>query len=120
VIRHSGGVKVSNATKSVALRRLTIVSSKRGVSVFALARRASHRVCSHFGRHHARIRCIVVTRLRSVRIARVSDVSVSNGKATGTVKITAYTAALVNRLAGKHVVSAGDVLGSATVAPTLK
>ena len=39
--------------------------------------------------------------------------------ATGTVNITAFTARAVNRLAGKHVVSAGAVLGTASTTPTL-
>jgi hypothetical protein len=54
------------------------------------------------------------------RIATVTDVKVTGGSATGTVNITAATAGLVNLLAGKHVVSAGQVLGTATVTPTLK
>jgi molybdenum-dependent DNA-binding transcriptional regulator ModE len=66
------------------------------------------------------VHCVIVARVRSVRIARVTDVTVSGGKATGTAKLTDFTARVINRLAGKQVVAAGDVLGSATVSPTLK
>jgi len=120
VIRDGGGVSVSNGTNTVALRHPTIVSDKNGVSVLAEVRGKTARVCRHFGKRHARVRCVVIARVRSVRIARVTDVSVSAGKATGTAKLTEFSARLINRLAGKQVVAAGDVLGTATVSPTLK
>jgi hypothetical protein len=120
VIRTSGGVSVSNGTKTVALRRPTVVSDKRGTWVLALVRGRVAHECRHVGKHHARVHCVIVARVRSVRIARVTDVTVSGGKATGTAKLTDFTARVINRLAGKQVVAAGDVLGSATVSPTLK
>jgi hypothetical protein len=120
VIRDGGGVSVSNGTKTVTLRRPTIISDKRGVTVWALLRGKAVHVCRHVGRHHAKVHCLIIARLRSVRIARVTDVKVSGGTATGTAKITEFTAQLINRLAGKHVVAAGDVLGTASVTPTLK
>ncbi len=120
VIRHSGGITLSNGTAKAALRRLTIVSDKHGVSVFALVRHHTRRVCGHIRARHRRFRCRVVVVWGSARVATVTNTSVSNGSATGTVNITAFTARAINRLAGKHVVSAGDVLGTATVTPTLK
>lgn len=120
VIRNGGGVSVSNGTKTVALRRPTIVSDKRGVSVFAVIRGRVVHICRHFRAHRARVHCVVIERLRSVRVARVTGISVSGGQASGTVRITAFTAHLINRLAGKHVVAAGNVLGTATVTPTFK
>jgi hypothetical protein len=120
VVRHRGGIALSNGSRSVKLRRPTIVSTARGASLFALARTA-RRTCYHLGRHHLRrFRCALVVRWRAVRVASVTGVTLSGGKATGTVKITALTAHIVNRLAGKHVVKAGAVLGTATVAPTLQ
>ncbi len=119
VIRNGGGVLLSNGTKQVALRRPIVVSSKRGVAVFAYVRHHAVTKCHHVGRrHHRHLKCVSVVRWHTERIARVTDVTVSNGQASGTVKITAFTAHLVNRLAGKKIVSAGDVLGTATVAPT--
>ncbi len=120
VIRDKGGISVSNGTKTVSLRKPTILSDKHGVSVWALVRGHVARFCRHIGARHARIRCVLIARFHTVRIATVTGVTVAGGKATGTAKITAFTARLINRLAGKHVVAAGDVLGSATVAPTLK
>jgi hypothetical protein len=118
-IRHNGGISLTNGSKTVNLRKPEIVSTKRGVSMLALVRRPPVRVC-HVRRHPRRIRCVSVARFRTERIATVSDVKVSNGTATGTVHISAATAGLVNLLAGKHVVSAGDVLGTATTTPTVK
>jgi ribosomal protein L21 len=120
VIRNAGGVLLSNGSKKFALRRPTIVSRKHGVSVFAYLRHRAVRVCAHARHHHAHIKCGWRVRWSAVRIARVTDVTVSNGQASGTVKITALTAHLINRLAGKKVASAGDVLGTATVSPTLQ
>ena len=117
-IRHGGGLSLSNGTKQVTLRRPTVVSTKHGVALDALVRGLSHRVCYVVGNHQFK-HCLVVTRLVTARIARITDVSISNGTATGTVNITAFTARAVNRLAGKHVVSAGAVLGTASTTPTL-
>lgn len=120
VIRHKGGLSLSNGTKTVTLRQPTVLGTKHGVSIWALVRGRTVRVCHRFGRFHARKRCISVVRWHTTRIATVTDVKVSGTSATGTVKITAATAKLVNQLAGKSVVPAGAVLGTATVSPTLK
>ncbi len=118
-IRHSGGLSLSNGNKQVTLRRPTVVSTKHGVVLDALGRGRSHRVCHVVGNHQFSKRCLVVTRLVTARIARITDAGISNGTAAGTVNISAFTARAVNRLAGKHVVSAGAVLGTARTAPTL-
>ncbi len=120
VIRHKGGLSLSNGTNTVNLRQPTVDSTKHGVSIWALVRGKTTRVCHRFGRFHARTRCISIVRWHTARIATVTDVKVSGTSASGTVKITAATATLINRLAGKSVVSAGAVLGTATVSPTLK
>ncbi len=120
VIRNGGGISLSNGTATLALHKPTIVSDKHGVSVWAVVRHRVAHACRHFGRRHARVRCVIIARWHSVRVARVTNASVANGQASGTVTITAFTARVINRLAGKNVTSAGDVLGTATVAPTLK
>lgn len=119
LIRHGGGLSLSNGTRQVTLRRPTVVSTKHGVVLDALVRGPSHGVCHVVGKHQFKKRCLVVTRLVTARIARITDASISNGTATGTVNISAFTAREVNRLAGKHVVSAGAVLGTASTTPTL-
>lgn len=118
-IRHSGGLSLSNGTKKAALAHPTVVSTKHGVLLDALVRGPAHRVCHVVGNHQFKKRCVIVTRLVTARIARITDVSISNGTATGTVNITAFTAHAVNRLAGKHVVGAGAVLGTVTTTPTI-
>lgn len=118
-IRHSGGLSLSNGARKVVLRSPTVASTKHGVVLDALVRGPVHRVCHAVGHHHFRKRCLIVTRLVTARIARITDVSISNGTASGTLNITAFTAQVVNRLAGTHVVSAGAVLGTASTTPTL-
>ncbi len=120
VIRHKGGLSLSNGKQTVALRQPTVTSTKQGVSIYALVRGRTVRVCHHNGRFHLRARCVTVIRWNTVRIAKVINVKVTGTTATGTVTITDATAKLINKLAGKSVVSAGAVLGTATVSPTLK
>ena len=59
----------------------------------ALVRGPAHRVCHVVGHHHSKKRCLIVSRLVTARIARITDVSISisNGTATGTVNLTAST-----------------------------
>jgi hypothetical protein len=119
VIRHKGGLSLSNGKQTVALRQPTLTSTKQGVSLYALVRGRTIQVCHHIGRFHLRARCVTVIRWHSVRIAKVINAKVTGTTATGTVTITDATAKLINKLAGKSVVSAGAVLGTATVSPTL-
>jgi hypothetical protein len=119
VIRHKGGLTLSNGKKTVSLRQLTILSDKHGVSIFALVRGRATRFCTVGGKHHLHRHCVTLIRAYTARIATVTGVTVSGGKATGTVKITAATAGLINRLAGKTVAAAGQPLGTGTVAPTV-
>jgi hypothetical protein len=120
VIRHSGGIMLSNGTAQGSPAPPDIVPDKHGVSVFALVRHHTRHVCGHIKARHRRFRCRVVMVWSSARVATVTNTSVSNGSPTGTVNIPAFAARAINRLAGKHVVSAGDVLGTASVTPTLK
>jgi hypothetical protein len=117
VIRHRGGLTLSNSTHTVALRQPTVYSAKSGVSIWALVRGRTVRVCHRFHKH---ARCVSIVRWHSARIATVTGVTVTGTSATGTVKITGATATLINKLAGKNVVSSGAVLGTATVSPTFK
>jgi hypothetical protein len=119
VIVHRGGLMLSNGTKSFKLLHPTIVSRKSGVSLLALARVQARR-CHLTGPRHHRLRCLFLFREKLVRIGRVSDISQSNGSVSGTVTITQFTAAALNRLAGKKAFAAGNVLGTATTTPTLK
>lgn len=110
-----GGLNLVTATRTVRLRSLTLVSSRGGLAVFARVLRR-HRIC--YSSAHPRRGCHVVgTAL--VLIARARPVTTSAGAITGTLDITAYTANLINRLAGKSLVTRGAVLGTITVAPTL-
>ena len=116
---HKGGLTVSNGTKTLALRAPTIISTKRGISMWALVRAPAERVCHSVGARQLRERCLIVTRLATERIATITDVTLSGMSASGTVKITAFTADVLNKLAGKQVAASGDTLGTATTSPTL-
>jgi len=120
VIRDKGGLQISNGTKTVTLRQPLLVSTAQGASIDALARGPVVRICRHIGRRHLRLRCTLIVHVATVRIARLTNVKVSSDTATATVNITAFTAGVINRLAGKQVAAAGNTLGTATIAPTLQ
>jgi hypothetical protein len=117
VIVHNGGLSLSNGTKTVRLRKPTIVSTKSGVSLFALVRGRTVRSCHHVAKH--RVRCVSVTRTVTERIARVTGVKTTSSSATGNVDLTAFSARAINALAGKKIASAGTTIGTATVTPKL-
>jgi hypothetical protein len=124
-VRLGGGLTLSNGTRQITLSRPTVLSTRHGVVLDALVRGPSHRVCHAIGSHRAfghyrfRTRCLVVARVLTTQVARITDVSISKGTATGTVNVSAFTAQAVNRLAGRHVLSAGTVLGTASTSLTL-
>lgn len=105
-----GGFALSNGTRTIRVRNLTIDSTKSGVSLYGVVVRAV--TVGHRGR--------VRIRRGIARVARVTGVKISNGSATGTVRLTGVSAAYINLLAGKKVATAGAPLGQATVTPTLK
>ena len=117
IIRHNGGLTLSNGTKSVTLRNLTLTSDGLGTWLWATVRDKAQTVCTRT-RHDIK-RCVTLAHVYAARIARVTNGKVSGSQATGTLKLTFVSATLVNRLAGKKVVHAGDVLGTGTVAPTV-
>lgn len=118
VVVTKGGIQLSNGTKTVTIRELTVDSTKKGMSISALVRGRSFERCRLVGRNHRHARCAVFVRWNLDRIATLTGVTVSGSSATGTVDITARTAAMINRLAGKNIVAAGDPLGTATISPT--
>jgi hypothetical protein len=125
VIRERGGVALSNGTSTVKLTHLRLVSSHRGVSLYAVVRRHVS-ACPPYaipprhghGHGHGHGKCHPPKAFAVAKIARITNVTISNGSATGTVHITAATASIVNNLAGKELVSRGAVLGTATATPT--
>jgi hypothetical protein len=120
IVNHRGGLELTNGTATVSLRRPTIVSNRAGVSLYALVRGRVVRRCQRIGGHvHRHLVCDTTVRYHTARIARVTALSVSNGTATGTINITQFTASVINRLAGKSVITAGTAIGTATITPTL-
>ncbi len=119
-ITHKGSVVVSNGKRSFRLSHLTVVNNKNGVSVDAAVRTSARRCITRGGRRH-RIRvCLTVYRTHIERVAKVVNAKVSGGSATGTVELTATSAAAINGLAGKHIASAGTPIGTGTTTPTFK
>jgi hypothetical protein len=115
----SGGLQLSNGTKTVTVRHLTIVSTKRGASIWGLVRGHSKRLCTGLRRHALKAVCYVVTRYRFARIAKITSGTVSGGTFAGNLAITRVTANAINQLAGSKVVSAGAPLGTISITPTL-
>ena len=97
---HRGAVKFSTKTKSVTLRHLTL---------YKLGKKA---------------RLAGVVDGKVLNLGTISGLkAVVSGKTatvTGQIHITATVAKVINKLVGKHVVSAGYVLGSFTSTLTLK
>jgi hypothetical protein len=120
VIRLTGGLGLSNGTQTVKVRGVTVVSNKHGASIFALVRGRTAKVCHAVGKHRLRVRCVVITRWSARKILTLTGGKVTGGTATATAKITAFTASVVNGLAGKQIVSAGAPLGAASITPTFK
>jgi hypothetical protein len=118
-VKNTGGVELSNGTRTVVARHLEVVSNARGAYVWALIRDHSSHVCYRRAHHPRHAVCVYVTRYRDARILKLSGGSVTNGTYTGNATITAATATLINNLAGSKVVSAGAPLGTISIAPTL-
>ncbi len=114
-VTHRGGFSISNGTSTVRLRHLTITATRAGVSLFALMPGRAARRCVRTARRG--LRCATVTFSRVARVAHVTGVTVSNGVATGTAHLTAVSAAAINGLAAKQVVSAGAPFATITVTP---
>lgn len=115
---HSGGFSISNGAKTVRLRHLTIYSGRSGVSLFALLPGHARRYCVRAQARHTP-RCRLVIYYRVARVGQITGVTVSNGTATGTVRLTKISAAAINELAGKSVAAAGQPIGTVSVMPTI-
>jgi hypothetical protein len=123
-ILHKGGVKFTKGARSFSLRRPLIVSRAQGATLNA---RVSPRAC-HIalvrtrGHRHARrlARRACRHHFRYVAVARLVDRqrAPDGTSVTATVKLTALTARLINRLAGQRIAMPGVALGTATIAPT--
>lgn len=116
VIVHKGAVVLSKGSKSITLRDITVVKKGHAIAILAAVRDKARIVCVRV-RHH-RLRCARVLVDRIVKIANVTGGSVKDGTATGTVRLSSASAALVNKVAGKHVVSAGYAVGTGSTTPT--
>jgi hypothetical protein len=106
-IGQRGGFKISNGSRAISVRHLELVINKHGDALDALYARKLHG-------HGKPTRIVMVFH----KVARITDVSVKNGTATGTVKLTNYSAGRLDRLAGKPVAKGGTPIGTITVTPT--
>lgn len=96
VLAMKGGVELSKGDHSLKLHGFVVVNRAKGGFVTAKVR--GHRV----------------------RVARLTNRSAdpSNGTAEADVRLSKVAAHRINKVAGKHVVSAGALLGHGTVAVT--
>ncbi len=120
VVRLKGALALSNGTKTDTLRKLTILSGRHAAALSAEVRVGSRTICRRITRRHRHARCVKVVLYRSERIATVTNVTITGGSATGTVKLTHASADVINDLAGKKVSAAGETIGTGVVTPTLK
>jgi hypothetical protein len=106
-IGQRGVLKISNGTRTVAARHLELVSNQRGVSLWGVVGQAAS--VKQTSRH---------TGAKARRLARLSNISVKNGSATGTVRLTAYAAKAINVLAHHHMARGSMPIGTITITPT--
>lgn len=114
-----GGLKLANPSGTVSLRGLSLISNRGGLTLLARTHLRRARRCVRPARHRARRRCVVVGISALVPIARADPVITSSGVISGTLDVTAFTAKLINRIAGKSIVTRGAAIGTIAVAPTL-
>jgi hypothetical protein len=114
-----GGLTVSNGTTTLDFRHLALTSNGNQMSVYAFGREPTTRACHRSGRRPRQWRCVVTTRYGVARIAKVTGLTTSAGTTSGTAYVTAFTAHVLNALAGKKIAAAGASLGTVAITPTL-
>jgi hypothetical protein len=110
VILQRGGFAISNGTRTVRIRHLTLVSRKQGVYLWATVRVPAKKPGAHGPKAHA-------ARFSVRRVARITGITVTKNTktATGTVRLTKYSAGGINALAGKNIAAPGTAIGQITV-----
>jgi hypothetical protein len=112
-----GGFSISNGTRTVRVRHLVIYAGKKMTSVYALVSRKAKRHCRAGVRTHHLV-CKTTVKWVGARIGKVTGVTFNGTTATGDVELTAASAKVLNRLAGKKIATAGVQIGTATAKPT--
>lgn len=110
---HKGGA-------SATVTHLVVVLNRNGSLDLMTQRRVGRkRVCSPIYEQHRDL-CVEQGIYKLVPVAHAPTVSPTNGTTvTGTLDVTTYSARLIDRLAGRAAVSAGETLGTVTFSPTL-
>jgi hypothetical protein len=117
VIFNRGGFAISNGTRTIRMRRLTIVSKQHHVWIWALIRMRVRLKCIH-PKGHPHRRCGRALRFTRQRIGYVTDVTRMGNSATGTLRLTKVSARAINTLAGRVIAKRGSAIGKVTVTPT--
>jgi hypothetical protein len=119
VIRHKGGLKLTDGTKSGTVRSLTIEAFGKTADLYGVVRGGKVKRCAVVGHaRHRRVICRTVTRDQIVRLAHITGVKLSGSSATGTAALTAASAKLLDQLSGGTTFKAGQVIGTVSVTPT--
>jgi hypothetical protein len=116
VIFNRGGFAISNGTRTIKIRRPTILSKQHGVSVWALIGTRWRLRCTHT-KHHGCFRAFLFSRRR---IGRITNISRSGNSASGTLRLTKVSARAINTLAGRVIAKRGSAIGTITIAPTFR
>lgn len=113
-VTHRGGLKFAKAKRSLALRHIVITNTQRGAFLDATTpvRRCRAALRPRRGR-------VCFFRAEGFRVARLSNVvRNSDNSVTANLLLWRRAAGFINKVAGKHVVSAGANLGTAKIAAT--
>lgn len=113
-VTHRGGLKFTNAKRSLALRHIVITNTRRGA--FLDATTPVRRCRAALRPRRSRV-CFYLA--EGFRVARLSNlVRNSDNSVTANLLLSRRTAGFINKVAGKHVVSAGANVGTARIAAT--
>jgi hypothetical protein len=114
---HRGGLKFSRGSASVTLRHFVITSTRRGGSLHATVAGV---VCVRAHGHHARHCGVRRRELRLASLANPSKTTDGSGHTvvTATLKLSAGAAHAIDRVLHTQAATAGDELGTVSIAPT--
>ena len=109
VIRHKGGFKLTDGTKSGAVRSLTVEAYGKTADLYGVVRGGTVKRCRVVGGpHHRRILCRNVTRDSIVRLAHITGVKLSGSSATGTAALTSRVGQAARPAVRRHDVQGGS------------
>jgi hypothetical protein len=115
ILTTSTASSLSKGGASASVHDLVVFLNRNGsLDLTTLRYQRRERVCSPVYRQHHR-RCVEQAVYKFVRIADAQTLSKNGATASGTLRLTACLARIIDTLAGSTAVRAGQPLGTITV-----